>query len=169
MLGGRIETGAHGLGAEVGHACLVPRGRPCPCGLRGCWERYVSGSALAARARALAPAWLPEDPAEVGPAAAAAARAGDARAAGLLAEQGRRLGQGIALLVALLDPDVVVVGGGLAALGEVLLGPARQRLADGLAPSLPRTPPRLEAASLGGDAGIVGAADLALTAATLAR
>jgi N-acetylmuramic acid 6-phosphate etherase len=163
VLDGRLEVGAHGLAAEVGHACLVPDGRPCPCGLRGCWERYTSGSALAAAAAALGPAWLPADPVAIGPAVATAARAGDARAADLLTDQGRRLGQGIALLTSVLDPDVVVIGGGMAAVGDLLLVPARAALAEGVSPALHRTPPAIVPAALGNDAGIVGAADLART------
>ena len=161
VLGGRLEVGARGAGAEVGHACLVPGGRSCPCGLRGCWERYASGSALAADVAAAAPGWLPDDRADAGPAAVAAARAGDATGVDLLAEQGRRLGQGIAMLTWLLDPDVVAVGGGLAAAGDLLLGAARASAAEGASPVLGRTPPRIVAAALGTDAGVVGAADLA--------
>jgi glucokinase len=161
VLGGRLEAGARGAGAEVGHVCLVPGGRPCSCGLRGCWERYASGSALAADAAARAPSWLPADRAGVGPAAVAAARDGAPAALGLLADQGRRLGQGIAMLTWLLDPDVVAVGGGLAAAGDLLLEPARASAAEGSSPVLARTPPRIVAAQLGNDAGVVGAADLA--------
>jgi N-acetylmuramic acid 6-phosphate etherase len=161
VLRGRPVAGAHGLAAEVGHVCLVAGGRPCPCGLSGCWERYTSGSALAAEAARLGPAWLPADRAAVGPAAVAAARAGDPVAVELLAEQGRRLGQGIAMLTSLLDPDVVVVGGGMATLGELLLAPARAALAEGVSPALPRTLPSVVLAALGNEAGVVGAADLA--------
>ena len=161
VLHGRLEAGAHGLAAEVGHVCLVAGGRPCPCGLSGCWERYTSGSSLAAEAARLEPAWLPGDRAAVGPAAVAAAHEGDAVAVQLLAEQGRRLGQGIAMLTSVLDPDVVVVGGGMAALGELLFGPARAALAAGVCPALPRTLPPIVLAALGNDAGVVGAADLA--------
>jgi glucokinase len=107
-------TGGSGLAAEVGHLCLVPGGRPCPCGARGCWERYTSGSALADDAARLRPVWLPSARAAVGPSVVAAARSGDAEACALLEEQGRRLGQGLAVVTSLLDPDVVVVGGGLA-------------------------------------------------------
>ena len=164
VLRGRLEPGAHGLGAEVGHACLVPGGRPCPCGLRGCWERYTSGSALADEAARLRPAWLPtggRGVQGVGQAALAAARTGDADAAALVAEQGRRLGEGIGMLTWVLDPDVVVVTGGLSAFGELLIEPARVCLRT-VAGSLPgRTLPRIVPAALGGDAVLTGAADLA--------
>jgi glucokinase len=164
VLGGRLAAGARGLAAEVGHVPLVPDGRPCPCGLRGCWERYVSGTALTAEATRLGPAWLPADPSAVGRAVLAAARAGDADGLALIAEQGCRLGEGLATLTALLDPDVVIVGGGLAAAGELLLGPARARLAEALSPVLRRSLPRVVAAELGAEAGVVGAADVARTA-----
>ncbi len=163
VLGGRLHGGARGLAAEVGHVCLVPGGRPCPCGLYGCWERYTSGSALAADVAALdpAPVWVPRDRAAVGRAVLAAARGGDPVAAGLLREQGRRLGQGLAVLTSLLDPDVVVVGGGLAAVGDLLLDPARDALAEAMSPALGGELPGVVAAELGPDAGVVGAADLA--------
>jgi glucokinase len=80
----------------------------------------------------------------------------------LVADQGRRLGQGLAVLTSVLDPDVVVVGGGLAAAaGDLLLGPARTALAAGVTPALRRALPDVVAAELGPDAGVVGAADLA--------
>jgi N-acetylmuramic acid 6-phosphate etherase len=149
VLDGRLRRGGSGQAGEFGHLCLVPGGLPCGCGARGCWERYCSGSALAAEAGADARA------------VSAAALAGDARASALVEGQGRRLGEGIAVLVAVLDPDVVVIGGGLAALGERLLGPARLALAERLGASRGGTPPRVCVGNLGNDAGIVGAADLA--------
>ena len=171
VAGGRLLRGAHGVAGEWGHVRVVPDGRPCPCGNRGCWEQYASGTALAATAREA----VVRSPAAAGPLlaraggapervtgedVAEAAAAGDRLAAGLIADVGTWLGQGLADLAAVLDPDVVVVGGGMSRLGEVLLGPARERLAASLPGRGFRPGPRLVAAGLGPAAGFVGAADL---------
>ncbi|HJX44988.1 MAG TPA: ROK family protein, partial [Geodermatophilus sp.] len=96
----------------------------------------------------------------------AAAADGDPLALELLAEVGSWLGQGIADLAAVLDPDVVVIGGGVSVLGEMVLRPARERLERVLPGRGFRPGPRVVAAELGAQAGLVGAADLARTAAT---
>jgi glucokinase len=172
VIDGRLQRGAHGIAGEWGHMRVVPDGRPCACGNRGCWEQYASGTALAGAARELvarSPAaaghllervagepdrLTGEDVAEV-------AAAGDRLAAELIADVGMWLGQGIADLAAALDPDVVVVGGGMSALGELLLAPARARLERSLPGRGFRPGPRVVAAELGPAAGVVGAADLA--------
>jgi glucokinase len=172
VIDGRLQQGAHGVAGEWGHMRVVPDGRPCACGNRGCWEQYASGTALAAAARELvarSPAaagnlleqvagepdrLTGEDVAEV-------AAAGDRLAAELIADVGTWLGQGIADLAAALDPDVVVVGGGMSVLGELLLAPARARLERSLPGRGFRPGPRVVAAELGPAAGLVGAADLA--------
>ncbi len=131
---GRVERGRAFLG-EIGHMVMDPAGPLCACGRHGCWEALVSGTSLARAARRLAEG----DPAgAVARAAAgatprgehlsAAAREGDAAAAAALADAGEWLGRGLANLVAVLDPDVIVVGGAAAAAGEALLGPARATL-----------------------------------------
>ena len=79
----------------------------------------------------------------------------------LVSDMGEWLGQGIADLAAILDPDVVVIGGGVSALGELVLGPARDRLARSLPGRGFRPGPRVVAAELGPRAGLIGAADLA--------
>ena len=174
VIDGRLQQGAHGVAGEWGHMRVVPDGRQCACGNRGCWEQYASGTALAAAARevvAQSPAaggrllervagepdrLTGEDVAEV-------AAAGDRLAAELIADVGTWLGQGIADLAAALDPDVVVVGGGMSVLGELLLAPARARLERALPGRGFRPGPRVVAAELGPAAGLVGAADLART------
>jgi len=174
VLDGRLVRGARGAAAEFGHLPLVPDGRACGCGRAGCWERYLSGTAFTAEARARAealrvagttpaPAWVLTEPGEItARAVAAAARDGEPHALAVVSEQGRRLGAGLALVVAALDPDVVVVGGGLSALADLLLGPARAALAVGLGvPEGSPALPELRAAAAGNDAGVVGAADLA--------
>ena len=175
VLGGAVFRGAYGLAGEWGHARVVPDGRPCPCGNRGCWEQYVSGRSLAAAARDLAAAdpaaaaavlgLADGDPAALrGEHVTAAAAAGDPAAGGLLRTAGHWLGQGIADLAAALDPDVVVVGGGLSEVGELLLGPARQRYAEVLTGRGYRPEASIRLAELGPAAGLVGAADLARAA-----
>lgn len=169
---GRLVLGSFGVAAEVGHMRVVPDGQVCGCGQRGCWEQYASGSALVREARAVATsdperaARLLEaaggDPdAITGPSVTKAARAGDPLAIELLAEVGRWVGEGSATVAALLDPALVVVGGGVAAAGDLLLLPARAAFSEHLSARGYRPEARIEMASMGNDAGIVGAADLA--------
>jgi glucokinase len=151
---------------------VVPDGRRCACGNRGCWEQYASGNALGAAARELA-AGSPATAAALlgqtdgdagrltGEHVARAAADGDAAAREIVTEVGAWLGQGIADLAAVLDPDVVVVGGGVSLLGDLLLAPARERLDRALPGRGYRPGPRVVAAELGPEAGLVGAADLA--------
>ncbi|RBY85527.1 ROK family glucokinase [Blastococcus sp. TF02A-30] len=171
VMDGRLQRGSHGVAGEWGHMRVVPDGRLCACGNRGCWEQYASGTALGQTAREVA---------STSPAAAAmllervdgeaqrltgedvarAAYDGDPLALELLAGVGEWLGQGIADLSAVLDPEVVVIGGGVSVLGEMVLAPARDRLERALPGRGFRPGPRIVAAELGAQAGIVGAADL---------
>ncbi|MDP9390193.1 MAG: ROK family protein [Actinomycetota bacterium] len=171
VLDGRLHRGAHGIAGEWGHMRVVPDGRRCACGNRGCWEQYASGTALGEAARELAtrsPATAARlldtvdgDAARLtGEDVARAAADGDSAARELVAEVGGWLGQGIADLAAVLDPDVVVIGGGVSLLGELLLSPARDQLDRSLPGRGYRPGPRLVAAELGREAGLVGAADL---------
>jgi len=154
VMDGRLQRGSHGVAGEWGHMRVVPDGRLCACGNRGCWEQYASGTALGQTAREVA---------RSSPAAAALLLErvdGDPLARELLAEVGSWLGQGIADLSAVLDPEVVVIGGGVSVLGEMVLGPARERLERALPGRGFRPGPRVVGARLGAQAGIVGAADL---------
>lgn len=173
VLGGALYRGGAGMAAEFGHLRVVPHeGRRCGCGHRGCWEQYVSGRALVVEARELAgvrPGYAGRlldlaggDPGAItGPMVTLAAGEGDPAALECFAVLGRWLGVGLAGLAAVLDPARFVVGGGLAAAGALLLDPAREALASAL-PGLGHRPvPAVVAAELGGDAGLVGAADLA--------
>jgi glucokinase len=174
---GRLRRGAHGVAGEWGHMRVVPDGRLCPCGNRGCWEQYASGTALgqtarevartspAAAARLLERVGL-EPERLTGEDVARAAAAGDPLALELVTDVGVWLGQGIADLAAVLDPEVVVIGGGVSKLGEMMLGPARDRLDRALPGRGFRPGPRVVAAELGPQAGIVGAADLVRLAVT---
>jgi glucokinase len=172
VLDGRLQRGAHGVAGEWGHMRVVPDGRLCACGNRGCWEQYVSGNALGQAARELA-ASSPATATRLleladgqageltGEHVARAATDGDAAARELVTDVGAWLGQGIADLAAVLDPDVVVVGGSVSLLGELLLAPARDRLDRALPGRGYRPGPRVVVAELGPEAGLVGAADLA--------
>ncbi|GGB93087.1 ROK family glucokinase [Cellulomonas carbonis] len=172
VVDGRLVRGAWGVAAEVGHMRVVPEGHLCGCGLRGCWEQYASGSALVREARAVA-STQPDRAARLlelaggkaarvdGPSVTQAAREGDALAGALLADLGRWVGAGSASVAALLDPALVVLGGGVADAGPLLLEPAREAFLANLSGRGYRPEARLELASMGNDAGIVGAADLA--------
>ena len=176
VVDGRLQRGAHGVAGEWGHMRVVPDGRLCACGNRGCWEQYASGTALARTAREMvrrSPAAAGHLLDRVGGDAdriggedvAQAAAEGDPLARELVADVGEWLGQGIADLAVVLDPEVVVVGGGVSGLGEQLLGPARARLERVLPGRGYRPAPRVAVAELGPSAGMVGAADLARTPA----
>ncbi|MDQ3504914.1 MAG: ROK family glucokinase [Actinomycetota bacterium] len=170
--GGRLQRGAFGIAGEWGHTRVVPDGRRCVCGNRGCWEQYASGRALARAGRELI---------EVAPAAAsvlldmvdqdgsrltgadvtAAALGGDPAAVELVREVGTWLGEGMVTIAMIIDPSVIVVGGGVGALGELLLGPAREQFIAVLPGRGYRPAAEIVQASLGADAGMIGAAELA--------
>ncbi len=119
LVAGELFRGAHGVAPELGHLRLVPAGRTCPCGRRGCWERYCSGTALAMTARELLKrrgadrSTLGEGGALTGYRVAAAAAEGDPVALAAVADLADWLGEGLALVADLYDPDVVVIGGGV--------------------------------------------------------
>lgn len=161
VVDGTLLRGAGGMAGEFGHVRLDPTGPPCPCGGRGCWERYCSGPALVAAAqRHRDPGAGPVHGTEV----TAAAQAGRTWALAAFEEVGAALGRGLAGLVNVLDPQVVVVGGGVGSVGELLLGPARTVLADEVVGAGHRELPLVLTARLGPTAGMVGASLLARTA-----
>lgn len=171
---GRLLRGGFGIAGEIGHLCLVPDGLLCGCGNRGCFEQYGSGSALvrAARAAAAGPSLLARDlldraggdPAAItGPLITEAAHAGDRFAIEQLRSLGQWLGHGIASLVAVLDPAVVVIGGGVSEAGDLLLDPIRDTFARTLTGRGFRPQAEIRRAVLGNRAGVIGAADLART------
>ena len=175
VLDGRLRRGSHGVAGEWGHMRVVPDGRQCACGNRGCWEQYASGTALAQAAREVARTSRAaaggllervagDAEALTGEVVAAAAFDGDALALELVTDVGQWLGQGIADLAAILDPEVVVIGGGVSRLGELVLAPARERLDRALPGRGFRPGPRVVAAELGPEAGLIGAADLVRSA-----
>ncbi len=172
VLDGKLYRGRFGIGAEFGHMQVVPNGRRCGCGQRGCWEQYCSGRALLREAREIADVHKIRGARllELGngrpegieaPEVTTAAREGDAGALACFEKIGNWLGQGLADLAAVLDPGCFVVGGGVAEAGELLLGPARQVFAERLTGGSHRPTATIVPAALGNDAGLVGAADLA--------
>jgi glucokinase len=172
VVSGVLYRGAYGVACEWGHMCVVPDGRRCACGNRGCWEMYASGSALARDAKELAEvspvsahrllALAGGSPAALtGTDVTVAAREGDPAAVEIYTAMGRWLGRGIADLAAIIDPSVVVVGGGVSEAGDLLLGPARDTFATTLTGRGFRPAAPIRLAALGPSAGMVGAADLA--------
>jgi glucokinase len=173
VIDGRLVTGGFGLGGEIGHLQVVPDGVRCGCGARGCVEQYASGTAIAAAVRAA----VREDPAAAPRLLARAggdvaridgrlittlAGEGDEPTLRALEEGGAWLGRALAQVATVIDPSLIVVGGGLAeAAGDLVLEPVRRSFA--AAASLPhvRPPAPITAAALGNAAGIVGAASLA--------
>lgn len=169
VAGGRLVEGARRFAGEWGHMVVDPHGPPCPCGQRGCWERFASGDGLGRLAREAAqagrvPALVARaggDPEAVrGEHVTAAAAAGDPGAREVLAELAWWLALGLANLANALDPEVMVVGGGLVAAGEVLFGPLREAFSQ-LVEAGAQREVRIVPAALGPSAGAVGAALLA--------
>ncbi|HVA59999.1 MAG TPA: ROK family glucokinase [Mycobacteriales bacterium] len=160
---GRLYRGGFGIAGEFGHLRVVPDGRPCGCGNRGCWEQYCSGPALLREAIARHITELAGGDLETlgGPAITRAALEGDPTATECVTELGRWLGQGLADLAAAFDPTCFVIGGGVAEAGELLLATARRTFESVLTGSGHRPLARICAAELGTEAGLVGAADLA--------
>jgi len=167
VFGGRLYRGAHGFAGEVGHATIEAGGPVCACGNDGCLERFVNAGAIVERAREALTSGRPSSMAAAAAEGALtaqvvgeAANAGDAVALDVVTETGRLLGVGLANFAFILDPDVVVLGGGVSAIGQALLAPAREELERRTA-SYGLRLPRLVFAELGHDAGVVGAALLA--------
>lgn len=172
VMGGQLQRGAHGVGAEFGHMIMVPDGRRCGCGRLGCWEQYASGNSLVRYARDLAAE--DRDHASImlglgdgtpegiqGLHVTEAAEQGDPVALEAFNLLGLWLGRGMADVAALLDPGVFVIGGGVVESGDLILRPTLQNFAASLVSREHRPLTPIEPAILGNAAGIVGAADLA--------
>jgi glucokinase len=174
VLNGRLYSGASGAAGEVGHMQLDPDGPPCSCGRRGCLEALAAGWALARRATEIIGrepgGLLTHMAAKAGGEPDArlledAANAGDASAAAAIDAAGRALGAGLANLVNLLNPEVIVIGGGLRKLGDRYLGPAQEVMRrEAFAQSVADV--RVVEAGLGDEAPAIGAALLAQEAGT---
>jgi glucokinase len=180
IIGGELYRGRWGIAGEPGHVRVVPDGRLCGCGNRGCWEQYASGNALVAEAREFARR-TPEGASRLlqlaggtperisGPEITQAATEGDPAALRCFQTIGGWLGQGLADLAGILDPACFVIGGGVSEAGDLLLDPARAAFERALPGRGHRPLAEVKAAQLGEDAGIVGAAGLAIQSATEQR
>lgn len=168
VIDGKVFSGSHGVASELGHTIVVVGGEPCTCGNRGCWERYASATALIR---------MGKQAAVEHPECAIArhvngnlerisaktvidcAKAGDPAAKKVFDEYAAYLAVGIVNIINTLDPEIVALGGGVSAAGDFLLKAVREQLAPMI---FYKTMPyaRIELATLGNDAGIIGAAML---------
>jgi glucokinase len=166
ILRGRLYHGVSGTAGEVGHMVIDPSGPPCPCGRRGCLEAISSGPSIAREARAAVLAGRQTSLAGMDSEAidaktiADAARDGDAVAREIYARAAGALGAGVTNLVNLLNPAMVVIGGGVAEAGELIFAPVR-RIVKQEAFERPAAAVQIVPAALGTDAGVVGAAAVA--------
>lgn len=151
--GGRLVRGWNGFAGEIGHVVVVADGRTCACGRRGCWEQYASGTALGRMAREL-------DASLDAAGVRRAAESGDARAATVIDDFARWVALGVASLVHALDPEVVVIGGGVAHRAEILRTSVERWMGEFLYASHVRRAPEVRLARLGEEAGALGAAFL---------
>ncbi|MER5225754.1 ROK family protein [Streptomyces flaveus] len=150
---GRVEAGAHGFAGEIGHIVVRPGGAPCPCGQRGCLERFASASAVST-------AWAEAsgDPQADAADCAKAVQSGDVRALAVWQEAVDALADGLVTALTLLDPRTLIIGGGLAEAGETLFTPLRAAVERRVTfQKLPTIVP----AALGDTAGCLGAGLLA--------
>jgi glucokinase len=168
VLDGRLLHGRRGLVAHVGHMTIIRNGETCPCGNRGCWEAYASGTAFAQRARlradgdastTLGKGVAPID----GRAVFEAALEGDALASALVSEEADLLGVGIANLLHLYSPEIAIIGGGMANGFDLLRPGIAARINSAAMPSFRDTP--IVRAALGDNSGLIGAAALAFNGA----
>jgi glucokinase len=169
ILDGEIYRGSIGAGAELGHIVVDENGPPCQgnCPNHGCVETFASGTAIAREGKAAAEREpdsalgkaLAEGPI-AGKTVTDLAMKGDPLATEVVATAGKHLGVALASLANIFDPDVIVIGGGVSAVGDVLLDPARKELQSRALPPMNKVPVQL--AQLGPEAGMIGAAALAL-------
>lgn len=168
-----LYRGGQGIAAELGHMRFIRDGLPCGCGQNGCLEQYASGRALQREANSIADAGgigaaLAELRSEkgvlYGPAISRLILAGDAGALEALRRVATALGEACGGFQAVLDPELFVIGGGVAQLGDVLLEPVRIAYETSLPGYGDRPVADFAIAQLGNDAGLIGAADLAVTA-----
>jgi glucokinase len=167
VAGGSLQRGNHGFAGEYGHMVVDPDGPPCPCGRRGCWERYASGSGLARLAREAAIGRRVSrvleiaggDPEAVrGEMVQQAAREGDPDAQAVIDDFGRWVALGLVNLTNALDPERFVLGGGLAAGADLYLDPIRKWFRELIYQPELRPMPEVAFARWNERAGAVGAA-----------
>lgn len=172
MTGGEIYRGAYGTAPEFGHLPVVPDGRPCPCGKRGCLERYCSGTALVETAVELLSSGDWPDTVLTGLLATSreqvsgrrvfdAAREGDVLARAAVDSFTHWLGEALAIVADVLDPGLILLGGGVSRDSADFLAAATRRYEGRIVGAGHRPLARVGTAELGGDAGMIGVADLA--------
>jgi glucokinase len=170
VIDGKIYTGAIGIAGEVGHMTIDDNGPVCNCGNRGCWETLASGTALAREAKLRISKGVKTSILEyaagnienVTPQVIhSAAEKGDKLAKELIARTGYYVGVGLASLMNIFNPELIVIGGGLSNLGDMLLEPAF-KTAGKRAYKEAFQAVRFASAELGGNSGVIGAATFAL-------
>ncbi len=166
----KLRRGGFGIGGELGHVGVVQDGRQCGCGRRGCVEQYSSGSAVVKAARKLAGSEGPmgqrlrelSDGEELsGLHVYQALLESDPGTVSLVRTAADYLAQAMGTIVAVLDPQVFVIGGGLSEAGDLILDPIREALSSQLPARGYRPEPKIVAAKFTNQAGVIGAADLA--------
>lgn len=145
--GGVMQRGAHGYAGEIGHMVVDPDGPPCPCGRRGCWERYASGTGLAHLAGG-----------ESGESVIGRALKQEPDALAVLDKYAQWIALGLVNLTNITDPSCIVLGGGVVASSEILMPHVRRWFAELLYSAAHREHPELRPAELGEQAGAIGAA-----------
>ena len=170
VIGGKVWSGAHGVGSEIGHMVIALDGNSCNCGNRGCLERYCSATAIILAAREAVKenpdcavmAKAEGDPMKINAKMVFdAAKEGDAVGVKLFNDYVKALSNGIVSIINFLDPEVIALGGGVSKSGDFLLNALREEVAKLIMyKALPYA--RIELAKLGPDAGIIGAAMLGL-------
>ena len=147
VMGGQLQRGANGFAGEIGHMVVERNGVECPCGRRGCWERYASGSALKTLSGGTDGKQVFEK-----------FHAGDAEAIATVEMFASWIAEGLASLTNICDPEVIVIGGGVIESFESRIDILEQKFAAALYSSEMRPHPRLAPAALGERAGAIGAA-----------
>lgn len=150
VMGGELQRGAHGFAGEIGHMTVERDGASCPCGRRGCWERYASGSALSMLSDGLSGEEVFQQFA-----------AGDERATRVIEKFIDWIALGLASLTNICDPDVIVLGGGVISSLDSHFDMVTERTKAALYSAEWRAHPRIVPASLGEHAGAIGAAHFA--------
>ena len=151
LTGGRLLEGARGLGGELGHyRTHALDGVPCTCGAKGCWERYAATTALVRAAQEKNPAWTD------GRAIFAAAEAGNPEVLALLDAWTDEIAQGLAGMVHIFNPQLILIGGGVSAQQKLLIAPIAAKVKASVMPAFAEGL-EVRAAQLHNDAGMVGA------------
>ena len=170
VIDGKLFKGANGIGAEFGHMIVQPNGIKCGCGSNGCIEQYASGSALMRYAKEE----MKADPIKAkellkysdasgdisGATLTTAAKQGNEIALSAFNKQADWLGSACASYTLLLDPQAIVIGGGVVEAGELFLNPVRLAMEKYMPFAGTHSLPKIVAAKYGNDAGLIGAADL---------